>query len=163
MLCTFGVRTLHARTHMEVIVWSAPVFGRMIYKLSRQQAPTLLTMSKTLNHWILISRGVHIWAESDLHGDRSWLPGTTNVPQHRILPLLVVILASIPHIYIYSSVAVHAAFAWMGLNPTTRIFCITTEHIYKAKTTTLLLLCPMLKENINCSFACQYTWRSIAL
>lgn len=29
--------------------------------------------------------------------------------------------------------AVHAAFACMGLNPSTRIFCITIQHVHKAK------------------------------
>lgn len=66
----------HANTDLEVITWSTPTFHWMIFKLSCQQASTLLTMSKTLNHWIPLSCRALIWAESDLHRDVSWPTGT---------------------------------------------------------------------------------------
>lgn len=84
-------QTLQTNDHSEVIVRSTPTFSRMIFKPSRQQASTLLTMSKTLNHWILISCRALIWADSDLHRDGSWPTGTITVSEQPTLPLFVVI------------------------------------------------------------------------
>lgn len=89
-------QTSQTNNHSEVIVRSTPTFSRMISKPSRQQASTLLTMSKTLNHWILISCRALIWADSDLHRDGSWPTGTITVPEQPTLPLFVVIAAAIP-------------------------------------------------------------------